>query len=171
TLKGALPAKVAPKAFEELLAASIAKGELAQRGEHVARPEFVPQPSSGQQRLIDAIVGLYRSAGTQANNRNEMLGGLGAPADLVDACLAFLFSRGDLVRLSDELFLHRDAYALALTALRDHFAGRPTLTLGEFRDRIGSARKQSQALLEHFDALKYTVRRGDERVAWQLPNG
>jgi selenocysteine-specific elongation factor len=26
-----------------------------------------------------------------------------------------------------------------------------------------------QALLEHFDALKYTMRKGDERVAWKLP--
>ena len=45
----------------------------------------------------------------------------------------------------------------------------PTRTLAEFRDRIGSGRQQTQALLEHFDALKYTMRRGDELVAWQLP--
>jgi selenocysteine-specific elongation factor len=43
------------------------------------------------------------------------------------------------------------------------------LTLGEFRDLIGSARKQTQAILELFDSLKYTMRKGDERVAWQLP--
>jgi selenocysteine-specific elongation factor len=67
------------------------------------------------------------------------------------------------------MLFHRTAYATALTALRGHFAAKPTVTLAEFRDRIGSARKQTQALLEHFDALKYTMRRGDERVAWQLP--
>ncbi|NJC87904.1 MAG: selenocysteine-specific translation elongation factor [Desulfuromonas sp.] len=169
TLKGALPTRVAPKAFEELLAGLVAAGALEQRGEHVARPDFEPRPSGEQQRLIEQIVGLYRKTGTQANNRNEMLGGLNLPADTVDACLAFLFSRGDLVRLSDEMIFHRDAYAAALTSLRAHFSAKPTLTLAEFRDRIGSARKQTQALLEHFDALKYTMRRGDERVAWQLP--
>jgi selenocysteine-specific elongation factor len=67
------------------------------------------------------------------------------------------------------MIFHRDAYALALAALRDHFAANSTLTLAEFRDRLGNARKQTQALLEHFDALKYTMRRGDERVPWQLP--
>jgi selenocysteine-specific elongation factor len=169
TLKGVLPAKVAPKAFEELLAAIIARGELEQRGEHVARPGYVPQPSGEQQRLIERIVDLYRGAGVQANNRNEMLGTLADPVETVDACLVYLFSRGDLVRLSDEMLFHRAAYATALTALREHFAAKPTVTLAEFRDRIGSARKQTQALLEHFDALKYTMRRGDERVAWQLP--
>jgi len=169
TLKGVLPAKLAPKAFEDLLDGLTANGRLEQCGEHVARPGFVPQPSSEQQRLIDQIVALYRHAGTQANNRNEMLGTLPVSPPLVEACLAFLFSRGDLVRLSAEMIMHRDAYAAALTVLYAHFATQPTLTLGEFRNRIGSARKQAQALLEHFDALKYTMRRGDERVAWQLP--
>lgn len=169
TLKGVLPARVAPKAFEELLAGLVASGHLEQHGEHVARPGFAPQPSAEQQRLIERIVAPYRAAGTQANNRNEMLGTLNAPADSVESCLAYLFSRGELVRLSDEMIMHRDAYAAALAALCEHFGAKPTLTLAEFRDRIGSARKQTQALLEHFDALKYTMRRGDERVAWQLP--
>jgi selenocysteine-specific elongation factor len=56
-----------------------------------------------------------------------------------------------------------------VSALKKHFANKDTLTLAEFRDQIGSARKQTQAILELFDSLKYTVRKGDERVAWQLP--
>jgi len=169
TLKGFIPAKVAPKAFEEMLATLVNHGELLQRGDQVSRPGFVPQPSVAQQRLIDQILERYRRTGVQANNRNEMLGNLAAGVDPLDACLAFLFSRGDLVRLSDEMIFHSEAYDMALQALRAHFASRPTLSLAEFRDRLGSARKQTQALLEYFDALKYTMRRGDERVAWQLP--
>jgi len=169
TLKGVLPAKVAPKTFEELLAKLTADKAVEQRGEHIALPGFSPQPSSEQQLLIERIVEIYGKSGMQANSRSEMLGGLAAPTDAIEGCLVFLFSRGDLVRLSDEIIVHRDAYVAALAALRDHFAAKPTLTLAEFRDRIGSARKQTQAILEHFDALKYTMRRGDERVAWQLP--
>lgn len=169
TLKGALPAKVAPKAFEELLAALTARGEIEQRGEHVARPSFTARPDAAQQQLIDTLLRIYREAGLQANNRTEMLGDLPAPAGQVEDCLAYLFSRGDLVRLSAEMIMHREACARALALLREHFAAQPTLTLGEFRDLLGSARKQTQALLEYFDALKYTMRRGDERVAWQLP--
>ncbi|MEJ2700793.1 MAG: SelB C-terminal domain-containing protein, partial [Desulfuromonadales bacterium] len=56
-----------------------------------------------------------------------------------------------------------------LALLKEHFDGHETLTLAEFRDRFGSARKQVQALLEHFDGLKYTMRKGDVRVAWKLP--
>jgi len=171
TLKGLLPAKVAPKAFEELLGGLVARHALEQRGELVARPGFMPQPSATQQQLIDTIIARYREAGTSANNRNEMLGSLPAAPESIEACLTFLLTRGDLVRLSDEMLFHRDAYQAAIAALKAHFAAEPTLTLAGFRDVLGSARKQTQALLEHFDALKYTMRRGDERVAWQLPKG
>ncbi|MBW2690957.1 MAG: SelB C-terminal domain-containing protein, partial [Deltaproteobacteria bacterium] len=54
-------------------------------------------------------------------------------------------------------------------ALKNHFASKETLTLAEFRDLIGSARKQTQAILELFDSRKYTMRKGDERVAWKIP--
>jgi selenocysteine-specific elongation factor len=128
-----------------------------------------PPPSSEQQRLIEQIVALYRNAGTQANNRKEMPGTLTAPADSVEDCLAFLFSRSELVRLPDEMIFHRTVYTAALNTLREHFAKNPTLTLAEFRDRIGSARQQTHTLLEHFDALKYAMRCGDERFTWQLP--
>jgi selenocysteine-specific elongation factor len=58
---------------------------------------------------------------------------------------------------------------MAVKKLIDHFASHQSLTLGEYRDLLGSARKPVQALLEHFDALKYTMRTGDAREAWKLP--
>jgi selenocysteine-specific elongation factor len=168
TLKGVLPGKVAPKAFEEFLGNLVAAGKLEQRGDQIALPDFAPRPSAAQQQLIDQIIAIYQQAHTRANNRNEMLGTLPVPEETLEVCLTFLFSRGDLIRLSDEMIFHRDAYQAALVALCEHFNTQSTLTLAEFRDRIGSARKQTQSLLEHFDALKYTLRRGDERVAWQI---
>ena len=98
-----------------------------------------------------------------------MLALAGTPANQADSLLAFLFANGTLVRLNDDSFMHKEAYQKAITELKNHFAARETLTLAEFRDRIGSARKQTQAILELFDSLKYTMRKGDERVAWQLP--
>ncbi|RLB62215.1 MAG: selenocysteine-specific translation elongation factor, partial [Deltaproteobacteria bacterium] len=83
--------------------------------------------------------------------------------------LAFLFANGILVRLNDDSLIHREAYQKALIALKNHFASKETLTLAEFRDLIGSARKQTQAILELFDSRKYTMRKGDERVAWKIP--
>jgi len=39
-----------------------------------------------------------------------------------------------------------------------------SVTLARVRDELGSSRRYVQALLEHFDAERLTLRRGDERV-------
>jgi selenocysteine-specific elongation factor len=121
--------------------------------------------------MIEHIEGAYRQAGAQAKNRQEMLDRLGLAASRCDDCFDFLFNQGKLVKLNEESFLHRETYDSALRSLLAHFAEHETLSLAQFRDRIGSARKQTQALLEHFDACKFTLRQGDVRIAWKLPEG
>ena len=169
TLKAALPAKVAPKAFEQLLAGLITDGQLVQRGEWVARADFTPKPTEEQTTLLQKLESVYLNAGVEAKGRVDMLALARVPETQVESLLAFLFSNGTLVRLNDDSLIHQQAYQKAITALKTHFASKETLTLAEFRDLIGSARKQTQAILELFDSLKYTMRKGDERVAWKLP--
>lgn len=169
TLKGALPSKVAPKAFEELLSEMMATGEWVQKQEWVSRNGFVPQPTTEQSQYLERLEDVYRQAGVAAKGRVDMVSQARVPDHQVDSLLAYLFAKGVLIRLNDDSFLHKDAYHQALDVLLKHFSSKDTLTLAEFRDLIGSARKQTQAILEHFDNLKYTMRRGDERVAWQLP--
>jgi selenocysteine-specific elongation factor len=38
------------------------------------------------------------------------------------------------------------------------------ITLGQLRDELGTSRKFAQALLEHFDSEKVTLRRGEAHV-------
>jgi selenocysteine-specific elongation factor len=169
TLKGALPTKVAPKAFDQLLAGLVTDGQLEQRGEWVACPSFTPRPTDEQAELLHKLEKVYLDAGVEAKGRVDMLALAGTPEFQVESLLAFLFANGTLVRLNDDSYMHQQAYRQAVAALKAHFAGKQTLTLAEFRDLIGSARKQTQAILELFDSLKYTMRKGDERVPWQLP--
>lgn len=169
TLKSALPSKVAPKAFEQLLGGLIDEEQLVQHGEWVARADFTAQPSEEQARLLNKLEKVYLDAGAEAKGRVDMLALAGIPEAQVESLLAFLFAKGTLVKLNDDSFLHKTAYQKALTALVNHFSNQETLTLAEFRDLIGSARKQTQAILELFDSLKYTMRKGDQRVAWKLP--
>ena len=43
------------------------------------------------------------------------------------------------------------------------------VTLAALRDELGTSRKYAQALLEHFDAARITLRRGDGRVLRRRP--
>lgn len=169
TLKQVLPKGVSQKAFDRLLANVVEAGELIQKGDVVHLPDFAPKPTEKESLYIDRLEALYREAGSLAKNKREMLEQLGMTQEQADPCLSYLFASGRMVKLNEESFLHRESYCQAIRLLVDHFAVSETLTLAEFRDKFGSARKQTQSVLEYFDSLKYTMRRGDARVAWKLP--
>jgi selenocysteine-specific elongation factor len=169
TLKGILPKTLSQKAFDALLALELDSGALEQRGEGICRQGFRKSVAPAQQQQLDRLADAYQAAGAQAKNRREMLAGLALDEAAAEPLFRYLFDEGILVKLSDETFFHREAYQLALAALRKHFSNHETVSLAEFRDLIGSSRKQVQALLEYWDGLKYTLRKEDVRVAWKLP--
>jgi selenocysteine-specific elongation factor len=168
TLKGVLPKSLSQKAFDGLLEQSTQNEELVRNKESVALPDFRLQPTQQQQQQIDAIEQAYLKAGPQAKNRTEMLEVLNLKEDEATAALGYLFTTGKLVRLNDENYFHRQTYDQAVNLLRSRFHDRE-FSLAEFRDELGSARKAVQALLEQFDAIKYTLRKGDVRTVWKLP--
>ena len=79
--------------------------------------------------------------------------------------LAALRDAGRAVRVTKNLHYQVDA----LNEIRERLialAGRNggVVTLAQLRDELGTSRKFAQALLEHFDSEKVTIRRGDEHV-------
>ena len=79
--------------------------------------------------------------------------------------LAALRDRGRAVRVSRTLHYHVDSLndiRARLIELARRNGG--AVTLAQLRDELGTSRKFAQALLEHFDSEKVTIRRGDEHV-------
>jgi selenocysteine-specific elongation factor len=79
--------------------------------------------------------------------------------------VAALRAHGRAVRVSKSLHYHPDALAEIrerVVALADRNGG--TVTLASLRDELQTSRKFAQALLEHFDSERLTIRRGDEHV-------
>jgi selenocysteine-specific elongation factor len=77
---------------------------------------------------------------------------------------AFLEREGRLVRVGDGLAVGTAAYAAARSALVEECERAGRITLARFRDLLGGSRRDSQLLLERFDADGVTRRVGDERV-------
>ena len=46
-----------------------------------------------------------------------------------------------------------------------------SITLAQLRDELGTSRKFAQALLEHLDSERVTIRRGDEHVVRRAREG
>jgi len=166
TLKAKLSKRLSGKAFDQLLE----KTALQRAGEWVQTEGFIPKPSADQQQILDKIEASYLEAGVVAKGRREMIDPFGLDEDIVEDYLGYLFFNNILIKLNDETFFHRTCYLQALQQLIDHFSTQQSLTLAQYRDLIGSARKPVQAVLEYFDIQKYTMRKGDAREAWKLPS-
>jgi selenocysteine-specific elongation factor len=79
--------------------------------------------------------------------------------------LEALRAAGRAVRVSKSLHYHPDTLAEIRERVVE-LAGRSggSITLGALRDELGTSRKFAQALLEHFDAERLTIRRDDAHV-------
>jgi selenocysteine-specific elongation factor len=74
--------------------------------------------------------------------------------------LAALRAAGRAVRVSKALHYHPQVLAEVRRRVVQ-MAGDDGITLAQLRDELGTSRKFAQALLEHLDAEKVTIRRGD----------
>jgi selenocysteine-specific elongation factor len=169
TLQSRLSGRLAPKSFDVLLQAVIDQGAMEQSGDLLATPGWRPQPTAVEQQALERIAQHFQTAGFAVKNNTEVFAQLGLAGSDSDAYLSYLVLEGELVRLNQESMLHRDSFHRAEQLLIDILGQQEAFSLAEFRDRLGSGRKLTQALLELFDTRKYTRRVGEKRVAWQLP--
>jgi selenocysteine-specific elongation factor len=77
---------------------------------------------------------------------------------------------GRAVRVGPAMHFHVDALAEAERRLRALLEREERVTLAQFRDELQTSRKYAQALLEHFDSERVTLRVGDERVLRRGPS-
>ncbi len=97
---------------------------------------------------------------TLASLEEELHVGQREVARLLDV----LVRRGDLVRAKEDLWFAAPAVEEARSTLRQIISERGQVTLAEFRDAVGTGRRNAQALLELFDREGLTRRQGDVRV-------
>jgi len=107
------------------------------------------------------------SASALALEKRLLDAGFEPPLDseLDAADLEALRGAGRAVRVSKALHYHPDVLAdirrRVIELAAEHEGA---VTLAQLRDELGTSRKFAQALLEHLDASKVTIRRGDEHV-------
>lgn len=126
-------------------------------GSLVRRTGFRLSLDPEQQRQGAAYLDLLGRSGFQPPTALES----GVSADLVRAMVRM----GSIVELGGEIVFLPEQLTLAQGELLHMFAEQESVSLAEFRDRLGTTRRYAQALLEYFDRQRVTSRVGDRRVA------
>jgi selenocysteine-specific elongation factor len=131
----------------EQAVAQVPSAERAVQAERPAAPALTASALATEQRL--------REAGFEPPPDSEL-----DPDDLMA-----LREAGRAVRVSRSLHYHRDVLGEVrqrVISVAEHSGG--AVTLAQLRDELGTSRKFAQALLEHLDSEKVTIRRGDQHV-------
>jgi selenocysteine-specific elongation factor len=145
--------------------------DLLARLERLSRGEPDPEPagraSPAPRTPSEARPKIELSSSARALEERLRNAGVEPPLDAeVDAGdLAALRETGRAVRVTKAMHYHAEV----LDEIRGRviaLAGRKggEITLAQLRDELGTSRKFAQALLEHFDSEKVTIRRGDAHV-------
>lgn len=75
----------------------------------------------------------------------------------------YLVKNQDLIRISSDLYFHQEIYSKLKRMLNNYFKKNESLSLGEFRDLIGSSRRYALALIQKLEELKWLTRKEDLR--------
>ncbi len=148
------------RALLELLADA---GSLAILQDLVALPGHAPRVGGEEARLRAALESAIRDAGWDPPSR-EALAAIGAARGAAGERMLHLLQReGLLVRLSDGRYVHTASLAALRSALYEFRKMSEIISIAAFKDLIGVSRKNAIPLLEHLDAERVTVRRGNDR--------
>jgi len=165
-LRTKLP-QVGPALFALLLQGLVEKQQIAIDREKVRHFLHRPTLTAEEQALKGRLETIYRRAGFQPPDLELALAQAGADSSRAGATIFHrLADEGTVIKIRDNLFLHREHYERAKGMLLDHFKLRATITVPEFKDLLGVSRKFAIPFLEHFDSVKLTRRQGDERVPY-----
>ncbi len=165
-LRSKLSSRLNPATFGWMLARLAAAGKIAVERDKVRQAGHRPTLSIAEEGLKEKIEAAFRAAAFQPPAPDAALAGLGTDRKAGQAVFRRLVDDGVLVRLAEDLYLHRDSYAQLRERIARHFQGQATINVAAMKELFGVSRKYAIPYLEHLDAARVTRRQGDERVPY-----
>ena len=117
-----------------------------------------------EERIRRRLSERFLSLGLEAPSPDELIGSLKLDRSTARKIIRLMVREGELVRISEEMILHRGAIDSVIGQLRRSRDKNSRLSVGEFKELAGVSRKYAIPLLEYLDRQSVTRRLGDERL-------
>ncbi|MCM2315973.1 MAG: selenocysteine-specific translation elongation factor [Thermoanaerobaculia bacterium] len=131
-------------------------------GDQVDVPGRSKRLSGIEGDLARTIESRYLEGGLQPPPVSVLIQTIHQKPKVIEGVVAYLVKTGVIIKLADIVLVHKDAVAEARAELAKHKG--ETIDVGWFKDRFGLSRKIAIPLLEYFDKVGATKRRGDQRT-------
>jgi selenocysteine-specific elongation factor len=152
-----------PRIFNLILKKLEEAGRIEAVDKQIKLPEHKITPAEDDLRIINIIrqemkANLFTPPSLEAL---QQIAGVGESR--FDEIIAYLLEKGDLVKVSQDMYFSSQAIEEGKNALNQYFQEQPELTLATFRDMFDTSRKYALPLLEYYDRIRFTRRKGDIR--------
>lgn len=151
------------KKGDVLLNELLKRGVITASGSTVALEGFSAQYSDAHSGMRETLIKAYMDAGMEAPDTDAVMAQF-KDKKQAKQVLMDLFKEGTVVKLNPGAYLHKEHFDRAMELLRGHFADHPTISLGEYRDLLGTSRKYVLMILEYLDQQKITKKQDDVRI-------
>jgi len=116
------------------------------------------------EELRNAISAVYAGAGLAPPTTKEVVAGFADRRREAENVMGVMLKEGVLVRISDDLYFHRDELQKLRESYKNLILRDGKATPASFKELTGLTRKFIIPLMEYYDATKLTVRTGDCRI-------
>ena len=117
-----------------------------------------------QEAIVSDIMALVGKAGFDGISQKEIMEKLDLNPKDMKLLFQHVIDKRVVQRLPGGLYMGTASVDEIKIVLKDLFSSQETLTVGEFRDTLNISRKQAVPLLEYFDSIGLTLRKGDVRI-------
>ncbi|MDH4027730.1 MAG: selenocysteine-specific translation elongation factor [Nitrospirota bacterium] len=148
------------KPFEALL--GLLK-EIVVEKETLRLKSFSISLSEDKKALKDRILDVIDRAGFQPLSKDELANNVSIKPPEAAEMLKIMAAEKTLMRINDSLYISMKNYTDMMDRLRAFFDKKKEMTVGEFRDVLGTSRKFAIPFLEYLDSNRITLRVGEIR--------
>ncbi|MBW2038133.1 MAG: selenocysteine-specific translation elongation factor [Deltaproteobacteria bacterium] len=163
-LKSKLPPEVDGKLFNALLSNLMERKVLVQEKDKLRLSGHQIALQGRQRELEEKIEEIMHRSDLTPPSVRELGEQLGASEKEVKEILLLLTTQGKLVKLKEGIYFHQDPLNELRGRLISFVKERGKISTQEFKSLTSVSRKYTIPLAEYFDAIKVTIRVGDERV-------
>jgi len=163
-LKSKLPPEVDGKLFNSLLTDLLGSAAVAQDKDKVRLSGHHIALEGKHRDLEEKIKGLMRGSGLSPPTVKELCAQLNATEKEIQEILALLTDGGSVVKLKGGVHFHQDPLHELRGRLIAFLKEKGKISTQDFKALTGVSRKYAIPLAEYFDAIKVTVRVGDDRI-------
>ena len=113
---------------------------------------------------MKTVLELYETAQNKPPTLKEVAESLEMAVAEVLELVSGLQRTGRLIRVTADLSFSKQSHESLLAGVREHLVASGTIDVQALKAMTGLSRKFAVPLMEHFDQLQITVRRGNDRI-------